>query len=119
MKQEIQELQRARATRKSTYEDPKELLEKILEVIPEVASLTSQFGKYMSVMPNDKKETLQQKLSDYYSMMFMTAKETGIAIQSDKSFANSGTNSHMSPNDVYRNSKLGEEPFNQNELMKL
>ena len=52
-------------------------------------------------------------------MMFMTAKETGIAIQSDKSFANSGTNSHMSPNDVYRSSKAGEEPFNQNELMKL
>lgn len=73
----------------------------------------------MSAMPGDRKETLQQKLSDYYSMMFMTAKETGIAIQSDPSFANSGSNSHMSPNDVYRNSKLSDQPFNQNELMKL
>ena len=58
LKHEIKELQRAREVRKTTYEDPKELLEKILEVIPEVASLTSQFGKYMSAMPSEKKETL-------------------------------------------------------------
>lgn len=74
---EIQELNK-KMSKKERYEfeNPKELIEKILESIPEITNLTVEFGNLLESVPQDNRQNLVSKLAPYYNRMVSTVQET-------------------------------------------